>query len=71
MILPRVYSRIDTVHGSCSKWRLRANVSKNAVIVFSKASVSGEWKWGEHLLPRVSNYAYLGVNLASNAAWDI
>ena len=31
-------------------------------MVFSKASVSGEWKWGEHMLPSVSNYAYLGVN---------
>ena len=36
----------------------------------SKASPSGEWKWGEHMLPRVSKYAYLGVNFASNRAWD-
>ena len=63
-------SLTDTVHGYCSKWRLRANVSKSAVMVFSKASVSGEWKWGEHMLPMVSNYAYLGVNFASNGAWD-
>ena len=27
-------------------------------MVFSKASLSGEWKWGEHM---VSNYVYLGV----------
>ena len=39
-------------------------------MVFSKAPTSGEWKWGEHMLPRVSNYAYLGVNFASNGAWD-
>ena len=32
--------------------------------------MSGEWKWGEHMLPKVSNYAYLGVNFASNGAWD-
>ena len=63
-------SLIDTVHGYCSRWRLRANVSKSAVMVFSKTSVSGEWKWGEHMLPKVSNYAYLGVNFASNGAWD-
>ena len=31
------------VHGYCSRWRLRANVSKSVVMVFSKASVSGEW----------------------------
>ena len=40
-------SLIDTIHGYCSRWRLRANVSKSAVMVFSKTSVSGEWKWGE------------------------
>ena len=40
---------IDTVDGYCSRWRLRTNVSKSAVLVFSFAS--GEWKWGEHMLP--------------------
>ena len=39
-------------------------------MVFSRSSVSGEWKWGEHMLPKVSNYAYLGGNFASNGAWD-
>ena len=53
------------------RWRLRANVSKSAVMVFSKASTSGEWKWGVYImLPKVSNYAYLGVNFASNGGWD-
>ena len=61
-------SLIDTVHGYCTRWRLSANVSKSEVTVFSKASASGEWKWGEHMLPRVSKY--LGVNFASNRAWD-
>ena len=27
---------IDVVHGYCNKWRLKANVSKSAVMVFSK-----------------------------------
>ena len=27
--------------------------------------VEGEWKWGEHALPRVSNYTYLGID------WDL
>ena len=39
-------------------------------MVFSIASASGEWKWGEHMLSKVSNYAYLGANFASNGAWD-
>ena len=50
---------------------LRANVCKSAVMVFSKNPVEGEWKWGEHLLPRVSNYTYLGIDFACNGAWDV
>ena len=38
-----------------SKWRLRANVSKSAVIVFSKDAVNGCWKWGEYSLPIISS----------------
>ena len=42
-----------------------------AVMVFSRNPVEGEWKWVEHLLPRVSNYTYLGINFACNQAWDV
>ena len=56
---------IDVVHGYCNKWRLKANVSKSAVMV---NSVKGGWKWGEH---KVSNYSYLGIDIASNGAWDV
>ena len=45
-------------------------MSKSAVMVFSKNSVEGGWKWGEHKLPKVSNYGYLGIDFASNGAWD-
>ena len=37
---------ISVVHGYCNKWRLKANACKSAVMVFSKISVEGEWKWG-------------------------
>ena len=47
------------------------SVSKSAVMVFSKNSVEGGWKWGEHKLPKVSNYSYLGIDFASNGAWDV
>ena len=47
---------LDVVYSYCSKWRLRANVSKSAVMVFSKDSVNGCWKWGEYSLPIVSSY---------------
>ena len=53
-----LYCVIDVVHGYCNKWRLKANVSKSAVMVFSKNSVEGGRKWGEHTLPKVSNYRF-------------
>ena len=43
----------------CSKWRLRANVSKSAVMVFCKDAVDGCWKWGEYSLPIVSSYSLI------------
>ena len=42
-----------------------------AVIVFSKDAVNGCWKWGEHSLPKVSSYSYLGIDFSSNGAWDM
>ena len=62
---------IDVVYGYCNRWRLKANVGKSAVMVFSKDKVEGRWKWGEHELPKVSNYCYLGIDFASNGAWDV
>ena len=62
----RLQKLID-VHGYCNKWRLKANVSKSAVMVFSKTSVEGGW----HTLPKVSNCSYLGIDFASNGAWDV
>ena len=56
-------SYIDVVHVHCRKWRLKANVSKSAVMVFARESVDGPWKWGEHILPILSKYTYLGVVL--------
>ena len=62
---------IDAVYSYCSKWRLRANVIKSAVMVFSKDAVNGCWKWGEYSLPKVSSYSYLGIDFSSNGAWDM
>ena len=50
----------------CCKWRLNANVSKSAVVVFARELVEGSWNWGEQALPRLS-YTYLGVDFTS---WD-
>ena len=62
---------INVVHRYCNRWRLKANVGKSAVMVFSRNVVEGEWNWGEHQLPKVSNYCYLGIDFASNGAWDV
>ena len=35
---------IDAVHAYCCKWRLKANVSKSAVMVFARDAVEGDWK---------------------------
>ena len=48
---------LDVVYSYCSKWRLLAIVSKSAVMVFSKDTVNGCWKWGEYSLPIVSSYS--------------
>ena len=62
---------IDVVHSYCRKWRLKANVSNSAVIAFGKGSVEGSWKWGEHDLPRVSKYTYLGIDFPDSGTWDM
>ena len=42
---------IDVVHCFCRKWRLKANVSKSAVMIYANSSVDGSLKWGEQNLP--------------------
>ena len=48
---------IDVIHKFCNQWRLKANVSKCAVVVMSKSKVHtpGSWTWGEHTLPQASS----------------
>ena len=58
------------LYNYCSKWRLKANVTKSAVMVFAKDTVGGTWKWGEYDLPMVTKYTYLGIDFACNGAWD-
>ena len=62
---------IDVVYGFCNRWRLRANVSKSAVMVFSRSTIKGDWVWGNHKLPNVSSYTYLGIEFSNNGAWDL
>ena len=43
-------------------------------MVFSRESVDDGWKWGEHVLPRVSKYTYLHwvlILLSSTGAWNV
>ena len=39
-----------------------------AIVIYGAPFV---WKWGEHKLPKVSSYAYLGIDFACNGAWDV
>ena len=61
---------IDVVHSYCNKWRLKANVTKSAVMVFTKEAVEGALNWGDHELHTVAKYTFLGIDFASNGAWD-
>ena len=36
-------------------------------MVLAKEVVEGTWKWGEHYLPTVAKYTYLGIDFAF---WD-
>ena len=36
----------DVVYRYCNRWRLKANVGKSAMMVFSKDRVEGRWKVG-------------------------
>ncbi len=40
---------INIVQGFCNKWRLKSNIKKSAVMVFSKQINTGAWtrKWGD------------------------
>ena len=38
------------------------------MMIFSKNSVNGCWKWGDHSLTKVSSYIYLGIDISRNGA---
>ena len=59
---------INVVHAYCRKWRLKANVSKSAVMVFARDPVVAKWKWEDRELPTATKYTYLGVDFTSNGA---
>ena len=50
---------IDVVHKFCNQWRLKANVSMCAVVVFSKSKAPGSWTCGEHTIPKASSYCVI------------
>ena len=63
---------INVVQGFCNKWRLKSNIKKSAVVVFSKVAITDmcAWKWGDNVIPRVVSYCYLGIEFAENGSWD-
>ena len=61
---------IDIIYEFCSKWRLRANVNKSAVLVFGKDKVKGKWNWGDHCSQMLATILIYGVDFSYNGAWD-
>ena len=63
---------MDVVYSYCSKWRLRVNVIKSAVMVFSKDAVYGCCLVGSGasivFQKYISSYSYLGIGFSSNGA---
>ena len=62
----------DVGHKFCNQWRLKANVSKCAVVVVSKSNLKApdSWTWGEHTIPQASSDCYLGIDLSFDGGWD-
>ena len=50
-----------------SKWRLKSNIKKSAVVVFSKVAITDmcAWKWGDKVIPRVVSYCSRRLLLVS------
>ena len=46
---------INVVHAYCRKWRLKANVSKSAVMVFARDPVVGNGSGGIVIFPQSPN----------------
>ena len=59
---------VNVVQGFCNKWRLKSNIKKSAVVVFSKVAITDmcAWKWGDNVIPRVVSYCYLGIEFAEH-----
>ena len=57
-------------HRFCNWWRLKANVNKCAVVVFSKSKLPSSWTWGEHTIPQTPSYCYLGIDYSFDVGWD-
>ena len=59
---------IDVVHSYCRKWRLKANVTKSAVMTFGKGSVEAQVKMALRLYPiafgRFALSRYIAVAIA-------
>ena len=57
------------VHKLCNRWRLKANVSKCAIVVFSQSKV--HILVGGHAVSILfHSYCYLGLDFASDGGWD-
>ena len=56
-LIENLQKLIDVLHKFCNRSRLKVNVSKCAVLVFSKSEVHipGSWTWSEYTISQASS----------------
>ena len=67
----RLQIQIEKALDCTRKWRVTTNVRKCAVVVCNEDKVNPinfKWKWGEHELPIVDRYTYLGVEISKDCS---
>ena len=67
MLLADYFVGVSDLRESLLMWCM----IKVMVMVFARNWKEGEWIWGEHRLPRVCSYRYLGIVFTCNGAWDV
>jgi hypothetical protein len=80
----QLQSVVNTVRAYFRRWRMKANVSKSAVMVVrgrgaacasgrvqsSAGNGSGGIRWGEDVVPQVRLYKYMGLMFHESGKWD-
>jgi hypothetical protein len=71
-----VDSMILVIKDYCSRWRIKMNPAKCAVLVVGTEHaeckrLGRSWYWGTELIPMVDSLKYLGVMISYDMNWDV